>query len=241
MDEQNHLNSSLSEHVRLLSQEESLQEPEVQRGLLSPVDRVSETLYGLIMTLTFTCTLNIAAAERTRVSQMLYAAIGCNVAWGLVDGLMYVLTEDAGRRHKLKILSFIQRTPSPERARKVISDELQPLIGQDLETDTLENIRQELLRAPKLPAESISKLKDLITALAIFVYAVLSTFPVAIPFLLFRDTWWALRISNFVAIVMMFFCGWYLGRYIGRKPLFTGCMMSLIGIVLVGIAISLGG
>ena len=51
--------------------------------ILDPMDRISEVLFGLIMALTFTCTLGVAAAE---VRTMLIGALGCNLAWGIIDG-----------------------------------------------------------------------------------------------------------------------------------------------------------
>jgi hypothetical protein len=38
----------------------------------------------------------------------------------------------------------------------------------------------------------------------------------------------------------MFFCGWNLGKYAGRKSFFTGITMSILGISLVLITIALG-
>ncbi len=58
---------------------------------LSPVDRVSGVIFGLIMALTFTGTLSVATADRNEVRSMLIGALGCNTAWGLVDAVMYLL------------------------------------------------------------------------------------------------------------------------------------------------------
>ena len=59
--------------------------------ILDPIDRYSEILFGLFMVLTFTGTLSVASAGKEDVRTMLVAAIGCNAAWGFVDGVMYVL------------------------------------------------------------------------------------------------------------------------------------------------------
>ena len=60
-------------------------------GILSPIDRLSEIIFGTIMALTFTGTLSIATAGREDVREMLVGAIGCNIAWGIVDGVMFVI------------------------------------------------------------------------------------------------------------------------------------------------------
>jgi VIT1/CCC1 family predicted Fe2+/Mn2+ transporter len=51
----------------------------------------------------------------------------------------------------------------------------------------------------------------------------------------------ALRVSNAVAIVMLFLCGYALGYSTGRRPLPMGLVMVAIGVGLSGIAILLGG
>jgi VIT1/CCC1 family predicted Fe2+/Mn2+ transporter len=69
----------------------------------------------------------------------------------------------------------------------------------------------------------------------------LSTFPIAIPFMLIRDARLALRVSNGIAIVMLFLAGYAFGRYASYHPWRMGLGMVLIGTVLVGITIALGG
>src|SRR5213078_3832696 len=69
-------------------------------GALDPIQRVSEVLFGLIMVLTFTGSLSVAEAGREDVRTMLIGALGCNLAWGLIDGIMYLmacLSEQAQR------------------------------------------------------------------------------------------------------------------------------------------------
>jgi hypothetical protein len=55
-------------------------EPSIEKRLLDPVERISEIIFGLIMALTFTCTISVAQADRTEVRELLIAAIGCNIA-----------------------------------------------------------------------------------------------------------------------------------------------------------------
>jgi len=67
------------------------------RRLLDPLDRVSEVLFGLIMAVTIVGSLSIATAGKAEVRTVLIGALGCNVAWGLVDAVMYVLRGMAER------------------------------------------------------------------------------------------------------------------------------------------------
>ena len=69
----------------------------------------------------------------------------------------------------------------------------------------------------------------------------LSTFPVVVPFLFFSPLERAMRVSNGVAIAMLFVVGHMLGRHAGLRPARLGLAMVEIVIVLVGITIALGG
>jgi hypothetical protein len=68
-----------------------------RRRLLDPLDRVSEVLFGLIMAVTIVGSLSIATAGQAEVRTVLIGALGCNIAWGLVDAVMYVLRGMAER------------------------------------------------------------------------------------------------------------------------------------------------
>src|SRR5262252_821582 len=51
---------------------------------LDPIERSSEVLFGLIMVLTFTGSFRITGADHDDVHRMLLAALGCNLAWGII-------------------------------------------------------------------------------------------------------------------------------------------------------------
>lgn len=73
------------------------------------MQRVSEVLFGLIMVLTFTGSLEVATAGRSDVRVMLVAALGCNLAWGIIDGGMYLMGTLHERGRKL-MASVTRRT-----------------------------------------------------------------------------------------------------------------------------------
>ena len=54
---------------------------------LEPMERISEILFGLIMVLTYTCSFSVAGAGREEVRTMLVGALGCNLAWGVIDAV----------------------------------------------------------------------------------------------------------------------------------------------------------
>jgi VIT1/CCC1 family predicted Fe2+/Mn2+ transporter len=74
--------------------------PQTKR-VLDPIDRVSEIIFGLLMALSFTGSLSIAT-EHEEIRTVLAAALGCNIAWGLVDAVMYLVGTAVERARNLK-------------------------------------------------------------------------------------------------------------------------------------------
>jgi VIT1/CCC1 family predicted Fe2+/Mn2+ transporter len=80
-----------------------------------------------------------------------------------------------------------------------------------------------------------------VAALGVCLLVFLSTFPVVIPFIFMREAVPALRVSNAVAIAMLFLIGHAFGRYAGVNAWRTGLWLVALGVVLVGITMALGG
>lgn len=234
-------NSAWRDTAALTANEQHLLEPKKSKRLLSPVDRISEILFGLIMALTFTCTISVATTDRAEVRDMLIGAIGCNFAWGLVDAIMFLLTGLADRGRGKIILNFVRKTKEQEKAREFIADALPPVLSSVTDTQTLESMRKSLLTIPESSLRVRLTMTDLKMALAIFLLVFVSTFPVALPFTFIKDVHQALRISNVVAIALMFIAGWLLAKYSGYNKWLMGVGMILLGVVLVGLTIVLGG
>jgi VIT1/CCC1 family predicted Fe2+/Mn2+ transporter len=209
--------------------------------LLNPMDRVAEILFGLIMALSFTCSINIATKGPAEIRQLLIGAIGCNLAWGIVDATMYLIGVLA-RKSRSKTIFDIVRDPSQAgKAREYILDELPPAVGSVIGTEGLEDIRDKLAAMQDTSVSVRLTFQDIKEAIAVFFLIFVSTFPVVVPFVFIRDTMLALRISNLVAIVMMFFCGWSVARYVGYNKWKMSIAIILIGIMLVAVTIALGG
>ena len=211
------------------------------KPLLNTMDRVSEILFGIIMTLTFTCSIGIANAKNTEIRQLIIAAISCNIAWGLVDAIGYIVSTIVQRSRNKTILDSVLTTSDEKKARKYISDSLPPSIASVLEAAELEEIRKKLAKLPDSTFQVRLTTRDLKRSVMIFFLMFISAFPIVIPFIFIRDTQLALRISNMIAIVLMFLCGWSLAKYVGSNKWLMSFGMTLVGIVLVLITIALGG
>jgi VIT1/CCC1 family predicted Fe2+/Mn2+ transporter len=208
--------------------------------VLDPLARISEILFGLIMALTFTGALAVTSG-RDEVRTLLVGAIGCNIAWGLVDAVMYLIGALTERGRDLVTVRAVREAGTPAQARHRIVAAVSPMMTSILTEQDIERVRLGLLQLRDLPPAPALTAADWRGALAVFLLVFLSTFPVVIPFLVFRDVPVALRASNLVAIAMLFACGYLLARHGGYHPWRTGFSMVVIGVVLVGIAIALGG
>jgi hypothetical protein len=209
--------------------------------ILEPMDRISEILFGLIMVLTYTGSLSVATADRAQTRTMLIGALGCNLAWGIIDAGMYLMARLHERRRKNMLLRAVCDAPDADAVRRVIADALPPLAAAALSPEQLESVRQRLRAIPQPGGRFHLTAADGRGALAVFLLVFLTTFPVAIPFMLIGDARLALRLSNAVAILMLFLCGYAFGRHAGMRPWATGVAMVAVGLVLVALTISLGG
>jgi VIT1/CCC1 family predicted Fe2+/Mn2+ transporter len=215
--------------------------PASSRRALDPADRVAEVLFGLIMVLTFTGSLSVAEAGRDDVRTMLIGALGCNLAWGIIDAILYVMGCLAERSRRLLTVKAVRAAGSPERARDILADALPPEIAAIVEPAELEGMRARLARLPEPPAHARLTREDWTGAAAVFLLVFLSTFPVVVPFIFMREAMPALRVSNAIAVAMLFTTGYTYGRLTGYRPVRTGISMVVLGLILVGITMALGG
>ena len=208
--------------------------------VLDPLDRLSEVMFGLIMTMTITGSISVASAGREEIAQILIGAIGSNAAWGLVDGVMYVLAPLLERGHNLRMLHAIREASDPAAARDWIRDALPPSAATVMTAEQLEQLRVALAGLNPPPRPRLS-LNDLIGGGQVFLVVFSAALPVILPFVLLHDPKLAIRVSNGIAIGMPFLCGAAVGRYSGLRPGRTGLAMVVIGLALVAITVALGG
>jgi len=193
------------------------------------------------MVLTFTSSISVAEGGAADTRTMLAGAIGCNLAWGIVDAAMYLMANLSERARGLATMRAIRRSGRDDVGQLLLLDALPPVVASVLTPVEVEAMRQRLARMPEPSGRVPLDRADYRGATVVFLLVFLSTFPIVIPFLVFQNVAIALRGSNAVAIVMMFATGWSLGRYTGRSGWRTGLAMVTLGIVLVGITVALGG
>jgi VIT1/CCC1 family predicted Fe2+/Mn2+ transporter len=159
---------------------------------IDPGSTLGEIIFGAIMVLTFTIGARLLGAdEPTDGRELMVAAIGCNIAWGIIDAFLYLLGALYERRSSAGAVGL-----------------------------TATDVRAALL---------------------IFVLVVLTAVPAALPFVFLADSYVALRVSNALMTILLFAVGYRWGKHVGARPLVSGLLVMSIGIVLVLVAIPLGG
>ena len=167
-----------------------------ERQVLDPIERVSEVLFGLIMVLTFTGSLSVASPERSEVREMLVGAIGCNLAWGIVDAVMYVMSSVMLRARAIRLLKKVQIASDPAEGRAAIAGMLSAFAVARLRPEILEMAREDLAAIKDAPPRAPITRDDCVGAVEVFLLVFLSTFPVVVPFIVMSDARAALRMSN---------------------------------------------
>jgi len=211
-------------------------------GALDPLDRMSEVLFGLIMVLSFTGSISVATAGREEIRLMIVGALGCNFAWGIVDAVMYLLGRLVERSHTLSLLRRIQQAREVQASREAVGEALPSALRATLTLADLDRLAERARTVPEPQAFARLTGADIRGAVAVFLLVFASTFPVVIPFFVFRTVpSFALRVSNGVALAMLYAGGHALGRHEGLRPVPLGLAMMGVGSVLVFITIALGG
>jgi len=211
---------------------------------LDPASRLGEVLFGLIMVLTMTLTAGLTVAEgKEGVRQLLLAAIGCNVAWGLIDAVMYIMNCITVRNEKILLIEAVQRARDTTSALNLVRDGIEPELQDLLDPNDAEKMNLSVLKhiaQVRIDRRRLSK-EDIYGAGACFWLVFISCLPAALPFLFFSRPHLALRVSNFLLIALLFFVGQKWAQYAGTNRLAAGFAMVVLGLGLVGVAILLGG
>ena len=168
--------------------------------VLDPIARTSEVLFGLIMA------PDGRVQRRHRrppgSSTLLVGMIACNTAVGLVDAVMFPMSSMTERGHN-RLMIRVLMPPPPSRAHRIVREALPPVVASILSTEDFEKCDGALSAWSSLPARA-GLARGLARRGCRVLLVFFSTFPVVIPFLLFSTAQVALRVSNLIAIVMLF-------------------------------------
>ncbi|ANL46437.1 hypothetical protein AMC87_CH01742 [Rhizobium phaseoli] len=208
-------------------------------------DALGEVLFGLIMALTLTVGSRFVFEEEgLDVRELIVATIGCNVAWGIIDAVLFVLGTTFYKSRRLRLFRQIKAAGNESKALTVLANEFPikeaPFSAKAADTDALYRSLLTLTRRADPVKVSLSK-GDLSAAIAVFLLVSATAIPAVLPFFLIEDAHLALRVSNLFLIMLLFVTGYAWAKFSGGRPLQAGMTMTCLGLLLVAIAIALGG
>lgn len=220
--------------------------------LLDPIDRLSESIFSILILLTFTLAFRIITLgadphqpiPSTYINDLLIGAAGATLAWGIIDGIMYALMEMFARGERHRLLRQLQTVTGEEEGVQIVADELdhilEPITGAEqrraLYLDVLDHLRDGEAQPVGLTRA------DVAGGFGSVLVAVLAVLPSFVPLLLFyNNPALAIRASNAVSFVVLFIFGYQWGMHTGASPWKTGLLLAAIAAVMVLIAIPLGG
>ena len=193
---------------------------------LDPGSHMGEALFGLIMTLTFTlgADLVIAARGHEGARQMVVGILGCNLAWGLIDGVVYVLGCAFERARLHRIACEVQAAPSPLRARQLVAAELDELLVPVTDARQRDSLYAAIVRRVKTAPIAPQPLtrKDLLGGLESGLLVFACSVPAVLPFLLFGEPRFALRVSNTILLALLYYLGYRHAKHTLARPWIAG-------------------
>jgi VIT1/CCC1 family predicted Fe2+/Mn2+ transporter len=211
---------------------------------LDPGSTMGELIFGMIMVLTFTLGARLLGADEPADGrEIMIAAIGCNIAWGLIDAFLYLLGIVHERRRIAGLQAALRDNRTEAAALALLREELDEGLSRLAAREVQDGFYTAIAAGARRGADMRVRLTsdDFRAAFLIFVLVVLTALPAAVPFLLLENSYLALRVSNGVMALLLFAVGYVWGKNVGAKPLVSGCLVMSIGVVLVLVAIPLGG
>ena len=98
------------------------------RNYLDLANRLEEAIAAVIMVLGFTLIAGFtAASEKEGVRTLLLGALGCNTAWGIIDGALFVWGNLTDRRLQLRFLTNLRSAPNESEVFSEIGGLINPL------------------------------------------------------------------------------------------------------------------
>ena len=211
---------------------------------LDPSESLLEILFGLIMALTMTAGARLVADPATLNAGELAAALaGCNVAWGFIDAVFYLVGSLFNRNRRLELVRRLKATTDDGKTIALIRGEFgledePPMRDQDKAVfyrSMLEMLRHaDRKRVRFMPSEFAA-------AAIIFVLVSLTAVPGLIPLALMSDVSLALRLANGLQVLLLFYVGYKWSHYSGSNPWRGAAIIGVMGVVLVLVSVVLGG
>lgn len=208
----------------------------------TPENRLAEVICGIVMVLSFMAVTG-GTLEEFDSRALLWAIVGCNVAWGVVDGVTYVLGNLLNRSLTTRLAVEVKRAPDSPEVLAEVDHRIDQTVGSFLTEGQKAELRGWLVegaRRHEVRPNRVTR-EDMYTAGACFVVVVSCVLPVVVPFLLIEDGRTALRVASGMMLLMLFGIGWRWAGYACLSRWKTGFALAGSGLVLWVVTVLLGG
>ena len=207
---------------------------------LSPFERGAEIIFGILMAISVTAAAEITLGGEVDVRGLMLAALGCNLAWGLIDAVIYLLQLQFERHRVHRMVLELRGLESEAAFRERVAAEVPPLVAQAMTADSYRHIRRAVQGYARARPAFWSR-QEFAAAGLICALVFGSTFPLVVPFMVMEEPRLALRVSHGIAVAMLFLLGWKLGRWSGASPIGSGAVLAAVGVALAVLCVALGG
>ncbi|MBK9181780.1 MAG: hypothetical protein IPM83_01410 [Ignavibacteria bacterium] len=212
------------------------------RKYVPPSDRFAEILCGLIMLLTFTLAGGVMEASP---DELVLGAVSCALAWGVIDGAIFMLNSlfQRGRQEKLVAeIRSLDRATAIARLREGFdhkySEVISPEMREEIYHDIVDVARETEPHRPWFTREEVYG------GLGLLAIEAICSIPAILPLIILEDDLRALRFSNALLLATMAVIGYYWAGWSGwqgaMRLVIAGFVLAL-GLVMVGVAILMGG
>lgn len=218
--------------------------PRLIHRYLEPTSILNEAVFGLVMALTFTLGAGLVVKEGPDATrELLIGVLGCNLAWGIIDGMILIMGGMLARSQKGQLIMRLRGLENEDARMAIVRARVEPAIEPYIEPDEREPIYQAVARTIKgAEPECIQpRREEVLGAIATAWIVFACSFPAVLPFLFMDDRFLALRVSNALLLTMLFIVGYRWALATNSRPWVVGGSLLLTGLVMVLIAIPLGG
>jgi hypothetical protein len=211
---------------------------------IDPEDSLGEVLFGLIMALSLTLGARILS-QRPDIdpTELVVAMIGCNIAWGIIDAVLYLLGSAFSRNRRVEFVRKLRTAKTETAALEAIRGEFgledEPLMS-DADRAAFHRVVLDIMRRASTERATLRR-QDFQAAAIIVVLVSLTAVPGVLPFLVLSDGYLALRVANLIQVCLLFVVGYRWASHTGANPWRTGLIVVGLGIAMVAVAVALGG
>ena len=211
---------------------------------LDPSDSLLEVLFGLVMAFTMTAGARLLFnAQEFSAVELAIGLLGCNVAWGIIDAAFYLLGSLFNRNHRALFVRKLQVVADEREALTLIEDEFDLSDEPPLSAKGRADLHRALLKALQHAGTDRARLRreDFVAAGLIAALVSVTALPGLAALAVVSDGLGALRIANFVQLGLLFLVGYSWARYSGTNPWHAGSVITVVGVLLILVAVALGG